>query len=55
MTYHITESSAGFQYEEMGYYYDDLTSTVTALFEERMVGKPAFIEIECEELERNII
>lgn len=46
MTYYINETENGFQCDEFDYYWDDLDSASTALFDEKMIGKPTEIRIE---------
>lgn len=45
-TYYINDTNNGFQCDEFDFYFEDLDSIATALFDERMIGKPVEIRIE---------
>lgn len=45
-TYHINDTSDGFQCDEFDYYFEDLDSIAEALFVEKVIGKPIEIRIE---------
>lgn len=45
ITYYINETENGFQCDEFDFYWNDLDSASAALFNEKMIGKPAEIRI----------
>lgn len=45
-TYYINDTENGFQCDEFDYYFDDLDSVASALFDERMIGRSVKIRIE---------
>lgn len=46
MTYYIHDTENGFKCDEFDYTWDDLDSITSALFEEKLIGKPVEIRIE---------